>query len=77
MLGYLAGTIRNLLSAVRMKEVDQLQICDVLWRFNPAFHVMYANNLACRIYKRKQDTARRSSFSAPQQALRSYVNVIG
>jgi hypothetical protein len=43
---------------MRVNEVDQLQICDVLWRFDAGFHAKYANTLACRIYKRKQDTAR-------------------
>ncbi len=46
---------------MRLNEVDQLQVqnCDVLWRFDAGFHVMYTSTLACRIYKRKQDTAER------------------
>ncbi len=60
--------------------VDQLQICDVLRHFDAAFHVMYANTLACRIYKQKQDTATKGLYQwaggAVFTRLRSYVNLI-
>ena len=41
---------------MRVKEMDQLQICDVLWHFDAAFHIMYAQTLACRTYKRSSST---------------------
>jgi hypothetical protein len=47
---------------MRVNEVDQLQICNVLWRFDSSFHVMYVNTLACSIYKCKQDTARKGLY---------------
>ena len=53
MLLCVLGTVMCL----RVNEVDQLQICDVLWYLDQNFHVKYKNTAACRIYKRKQDTA--------------------
>ena len=47
---------------MRVNEVDQLQICDVLWRFDAGFHPRYSNTLACRVYKRKQDQARKGLY---------------
>ena len=41
---------------MRVKEMDQLQICDVLWHFDAAFHIMYAQTLACRTCKRTSST---------------------
>ena len=55
-------TILGTVMCMRVNEVDQLQICDVLWRLDAAFHVMYGQSLACRIYKRKQDTARKGLY---------------
>jgi len=66
---------------MRVNEVDQLQICDVLWRFDAGFHAMYANTLACRIYKRKQDTARKGLYPLAGGAiftrLRAYTHLLG
>jgi len=66
---------------MRVNEVDQLQICDVLWRFDAGFHAMYANTLACRIYKRKQDTARKGLYPRAGGAiftrLRAYTHLLG
>ncbi len=53
MLMCVLGTVMCL----RVNEVDQLQTCDVLWYLDQNFHVKYKNTAACRIYKRKQDTA--------------------
>jgi hypothetical protein len=47
---------------MRVNEVDQLQVCDVLWHFDAGFHDRYVNSLAVRIYKRKQDTARKGLY---------------
>jgi hypothetical protein len=62
---------------MRVNEVDQLQICYILWQFDAAFHGMYANTQACRIYNRKQDTARKGVYpragSTVANRLRSYV----
>ena len=66
---------------MRVNEVDQLQICDVLWRFDAGFHAMYANTLACRIYKRKQDTARKGLYPRAGGAiftrLQAYTHLLG
>jgi hypothetical protein len=71
-----------------VNEIDQLQICDVLWRFcdvlwrfDAGFHAKYANTLACRIYKRKQDTARKGLYPRAGGAiftrLRAYTHLLG
>lgn len=66
---------------LRVGEISQLQICDVLWRLDGGFHVMYVNTLGCRIYKRKQDTARKGLYpragSEVANRLRLYVNSLG
>jgi hypothetical protein len=48
MLICVVGTVMVL----RVNEVDQLQICDVLWYLDAAFHAKYQNTFACRLYKR-------------------------
>jgi hypothetical protein len=77
MLMCVLGTVLCL----RVNEVDQLQICDVLWRFDVAFHGRYNNTLACRIYKWKQDTARKGlcprAGAAVADRLRSYAEHLG
>ena len=60
-------TILGTVMCMRVNEVDQLQTCDVLWHFDAAFHVMYGQSLACRIYTRKQDTARKGLY--PKSAI--------
>jgi hypothetical protein len=66
---------------LRVGEISQLQICDVLWRLDGGFHVMYVNTFGCRIYKRKQDTARKGLYpragSEVANRLRFYVNSLG
>jgi hypothetical protein len=42
----------------RPVEVSNMQVCDLLWGHDAAFHVDLAGGLAIRIYKRKQDTGR-------------------
>jgi hypothetical protein len=54
---------------MRVNEVDQLQICDVLWRFDGGFHPWFSNTLACRIYKRKQDQARKGLYPRAGKAV--------
>ena len=39
-------TVLGTVMCMRVKEMDQLQICDVLWHFDAAFHIMYAQTLA-------------------------------
>jgi len=66
---------------LRVNEVDQLQICDVLWYLDKNFHVKYKNTIACRVYKRKQDTARKGLYpragSAVADRLRAYIFRMG
>ena len=49
-------TVLGTVMCLRVKEMDQLQICDVLWHFNGAFHIMYAQTLACSTCKRSSST---------------------
>ncbi len=66
---------------MRVNEIDQLQICDILWGLDMEFHPMYQNTFAFRIYKKKQDTARKGLFpragSAVFTRLRAYVDRAG
>ena len=55
-------TVLGTVTCMRVSEVAQLQLCDALWRFDAAFHIKYAESLACRIYNRKQDTARKGLY---------------
>jgi hypothetical protein len=55
-------TVLGTVTCMRVSKVAQLQLCDALWRFDAAFHIKYAESLACRIYKRKQDTARKGLY---------------
>ena len=41
-------TVLGTVMCMPVKEMDQLQICEVLWHFDAAFHIMYAQTLACR-----------------------------
>ena len=65
LVGLSTGELRAVLSTVlgttacsRPVEVSNMQLCDLLWGHDGAFHVMLAGGLAIRIYKRKQDTGR-------------------
>jgi hypothetical protein len=62
-------TILGTVMCMRVNELDQRQICNALWRFDMAFHVMYAETLAGRIYKRKQDTARKGLYPRAGKAV--------
>ncbi len=77
MLMCVLGTVMCL----RVNEVDQLQFCDVLWGFDAEFDSKYGNTIACRVYKRKQDTARKGLYpragAAIANRLRSYAVLIG
>jgi hypothetical protein len=71
----------GMIMCLRVNEVDQLQICDVLWYLDAAFHAKYQNTFACRLYKRKQDTARRGLYpkagAAVADRLQAYTNHLG
>jgi hypothetical protein len=79
MLMCVLGTVMCL----RVNEVDQLQIrvCDVIWYLDAAFHAKYQNTFACRLYKRKQDTARKGLYpragAAVADRLRAYTFQLG
>ena len=62
-------TVLGTVTCMRVSEVAQLQLCDALWRFDAAFHIKYAESLACRIYKRKQDTARKGLHPREESAV--------
>jgi integrase len=63
-------------ACMRVGEVSQLQFCDLLWGHDSAWHTQYNNTLAVRIYKRKQDQARKGLYprvgAAVAARLRSY-----
>ena len=42
----------------RVSELANLQMCDLLWDLDAAYHPELRGGLAVRIYKRKQDTGR-------------------
>ena len=46
----------------RVVEIVFLQICDFLWDFDMAFHILYRGTAAVRIYRRKQDTGRKGHY---------------
>ena len=63
-------------ACMRVGEVAQAQICDLLWGHDSAWHPQYNDTLAVRIYKRKQDQARKGLYprvgAAVAARLRSY-----
>ncbi len=56
-------TVLRTVTCMRVSKVDQPQLRDALWLFDAAFHINYAESLACHIYKRKQDTARKDNIT--------------
>ena len=42
----------------RVEEVANMQVCDLLWALDAAYHDSLIGGLAIRIYRRKQDTGR-------------------
>ena len=48
---------------MRVVELSFLQVCDILWDHDAAYHVMYLGTLAVHIYRRKQDTARKGMYA--------------
>jgi hypothetical protein len=62
-------TIVGTVMCMRVNEIDQLQICDVLWRFDGDFHSRFSNTFACRIHKRKQDQARKGLYPRAGKAV--------
>ncbi len=74
-------TIVGTVMCMRVNVLDQLKICDVLWVLDMEFYPMHQNTFASRIYKRKQDTARKGLYpragSAVFTRLRAYVDRAG
>ena len=65
LVGLSTAELRSVLATVlgtaacsRPVEVSNMQLCDLLWGHDGAFHLLLAGGLAVRIYKRKQDTGR-------------------
>lgn len=58
MLMCVLGTV----CCLRVSEVSQLQMCDLMWSHDAAWHPQYNNTLAVRVYKRKQDQARKGLY---------------
>lgn len=46
----------------RVSEVAQLQVCDLHWNHDGAWHPRYNNTLAVGTYKRKQDQTRKGLY---------------
>ena len=51
-------TVLGTVMCCRVSELANLQICDLLWDFDAAYHAELRGGMAIRIYKRKQDTGR-------------------
>jgi len=51
-------TVLGTVGCCRVENVANLQMCDLLWELDAAFHDSLAGGLAIRIYRRKQDTGR-------------------
>jgi len=77
MLVCVLGTV----CCLRVGEVAQLQVCDLRWSHDAAWHPRYNNTLAVGVYKRKQDQARKGLFPRAGEAvatrLRSFVERMG
>jgi integrase len=58
MLICVLGTV----GCMRVSEVAQLQVCDLHWGHDGAWHPQYTDTLAVGIYKRKQDQARKGLY---------------
>ena len=57
-------TMLGTVVCMRVVELAYLQVCDILWDLDAAFHVMYLGTLAVHIYRRKQDTARKGMYAS-------------
>ena len=42
----------------RVNDVTNIQMCDLLWNFDAAYHVLLTEGMAILIYKEKQDIKR-------------------
>ena len=77
MLICVLGTV----GCMRVSEVAQLQVCDLRWSHDGAWHPRYANSLAVGIYKRKQDQARKGLYprvgAVVASRLRAYTTRMG
>jgi hypothetical protein len=56
-------TVLGTVVCMRVAELSFLQVCDILWDHDAAYHVMYLGTLAVHIYRRKQDTARKGMYA--------------
>ena len=56
-------TVLGTVVCMRVVELTFLQVCDILWDLDAAFHIMYLGTLAVHIYRRKQDTARKGLYA--------------
>ena len=66
----------------RVSELANLQMCDLLWDLDAAYHPELRGGLAVRIYKRKQDTGRFGLYPRLPPGplvtrLRNFVNELG
>jgi len=52
------ATTLGTVGCCRVEEVANLQVCDLLWNLDAAYHESLVGGLAIRIYRRKQDTGR-------------------
>ena len=75
-------TVLGTAGCCRVEEVGNMQICDLLWELDAAYHDSLVGGLAIRIYRRKQDTGRfglyiRVPAGALVEWLRRYVAALG
>ncbi len=58
MLVCVLGTV----ACLRVGEVENLQLCDLKWGHDAAWHTDYEGTMAVGVYKRKQDQVRKGLF---------------
>ena len=77
MLACVLGTV----ACLRVGEVENLQLCDLKWGHDAAWHADYEGSMAIGIYKRKQDQVRKGLFprvgSAVTSRVRAFVEELG
>ena len=60
---------------LRVSEVAQLQVCDLKWDHDAAWHPRYANTLAVGVYKRKQDQVRKGLYPRAGEAVATRLRI--
>ena len=77
MLICVLGTV----ACLRVGEVENLQLCDLRWGHDAAWHSDYEGTMAVGVYKRKQDQVRKGLFprvgSSVTNRLRAFVEELG